>query len=595
MRKKEEAVKKTDKSSKTKNTVNKMDQKWCIGIDFGTSNTYIVAYDKDANMLYSQKLPESLRMGDRGIPTVVAYDIVYKIDEAQTTVDAEDVLIGKQAIEHGSLIHYRNLKQDSRRANPKDKREETKGFNFGTETPFFKLTGEIIANFFKKAFEKMSEGINNYFNFNENTIERIVIGCPCVSKNERYDDVLKEGLCKCFLSNADKSKIKNFNKKIEVLPEPELAGITYLMHSCVADDVILVIDAGGGTTDFSVLWIEGDEDQKKVISKKIEQDRKLHDIGGKNIDEVIKIAVSEKIKGNKGKTELNSDEIPLIEDCRLCKENIFSQTSNPEHKASGEVKGVTVFYKKSGKENTNYIILDNIKSFKEILENLGKRLEEGLKKYFNESFKKINKVLFVGGTSKIYPLRQSFIGVIERLKSENIVADNVVYITPQDKKWQIKIGEGTEKGETVTWFNAVAIGACIKAIGKNPVVLPTIDFKWSNDGEQSWVRIFPKSNIIEQGVLTETFLDFYSMVLPRGRFFRMKDKGLSLELKINNGNIQKINMLRNQGLNGFKKDCILVFSYDRMQVTLTAYDGEEDKKKEWEKKDDVKVQLGGNV
>ena len=68
---------------------------------------------------------------------------------------------------------------------------------------------------------------------------------------------LKGLLAECFTGNrADIKFIGNTvgDGIITVVPEPELAGVTYLFSESNREDKkVLVIDIGGGTTDFSVL------------------------------------------------------------------------------------------------------------------------------------------------------------------------------------------------------------------------------------------------------------------------------------------------------------------------------------------------------
>ncbi len=467
------------------------EQKWYVGIDFGTSNTYIVGYEKISGKIFHTDLMDMDIRTTEGIPTVIAVDVVLD-KELQRREDF--IYVGKEALQHPALHIERNLKSYARRYNPGGQRKEFLDhkyiIEFGRqdeEKLYQQSVQNLLVTFFKKIFEK----IDKKYDITKDTIQKIVIGRPTRTKVSdtvakgttiEYDKVLIKAITDCFIE--EETKKNDF--KIEVIPEAELAGLAYT-NNCEPQDVILVVDLGGGTTDFSLVY----RDENNKIEATCIGDK--CDVAGNKVDSVIKEAVDSVMK-----KEANGRSMPK-ETCRKKKEAMF-QTKENTPRSTLELSTLDINFD-SKVIAYSYLeereVTEQKKGFKEEVYNqITTKLESALKDDAESILRgrKINKILFVGGTSMITPLRECIEAAV---KKSGCAADSVSSITLFDKAAdgagvQYKFGRD-EKAVTLTCYNAVALGACMKAMSDNNIyALPKLEFRW--DGE-TWESVDWKDGI----------------------------------------------------------------------------------------------------
>lgn len=485
-------------------------EKWYIGIDFGTSNTLIVAYEATEGVVYTNNSFQKTNKTNQNIPTVITQEVF--LEDTLDNLSGIGYHVGLEALMHNSLTMFRDLKDAARTHNPSankgkvyqlckmeenDKEKVDIDCNLKFNNNDFDdaiSMRDLLAQFFKNVLriDKGETSFSNVRNINKDTLEKIVIGCPVKSKkigmqqSYEYAKTLKEILADSF-ARANEDDRKKIKKKIKVVEEPELAGITYFYsnedNKTTESKTVLVIDIGGGTSDFSLLKCENGK-------------RKAINIGscnyaGNSIDQIIYELLPKGLKKSKVS-------------CRIWKETLFANEKIPI--PTKDIKAVEIG-KLSANESlwicyenkrniSNSIVLSEGKLFiggkeeRAINTNIVKIFEAittALKKSLDDNqtkFEKIDTVFFIGGTSIIAPMRDMLINgikdycVVDFDESKNVVTafgDNVR---------TIKIDASTT--HDVTHYNAVAIGAFIKAFGEDKLCFrPKIKYKsfWGNEGD----------------------------------------------------------------------------------------------------------------
>ena len=267
-----------------------------VGIDFGTTNTVITYFDKNKVNILKDTIFET-------IPSKICF------------VDNK-VYCGNYIPinDNNNIIHSFKLHSLERN------------------------NTEYLLIFFKHLYWI----INKYFNEELNI--KAVITVP-----SKFNDKQRENIKYCFEKN-------NINI-IRIINEPSAAGITYGLSSNKDEELIIVIDIGGGTTDITVL--EKNENLFEVI-----YNDGLVDIGGNNFTELI----------------INdSNAILPWSAAQTIKEKLT-------YLDTYEIKKYNYCLAKSTFERLSSVILSKIKNI--------------LNDIF-EKFRNINYVLMVGGSSRI--------------------------------------------------------------------------------------------------------------------------------------------------------------------------------------------------
>lgn len=479
------------------------EQEWYIGIDFGTTNTFVVAYEKKTNRIYmslsnvdvdKNGLVDNLN----NIPTVItAYKDVREKENR--------FYIGQKANESPMLLKFRGLKTAARELTPPnglfggaDKPrcypfihcEMNTKLQFGNEDDSVEcMVQDLLKEFFKKLLHigkrhRIDPSGNEKFvsYIAKKTVKKIIIGIPVEmaqgKKREEYSMTLKKIIADCFGVSPKNYRFIGTKSNpesgiVECIPEPILAGTTYL-HGKGDDskeESVLVIDIGGGTTDFSFLQSKNKKDGRPTAEK-----LGRSEIAGNDIDDLIYSLLQQNTERSKV-------------DCRTCKESLFSDEiwGCAEPRVALSNQQCWVYYKEpASKPKYSYIVLeDELK--KHIFNKIGEDLKSALQKWNEKNDKSIDKIFFVGGTSRIGPLRDALRSVVESVMNKKFNDKDIVTTTNQT----IGVKLDDSGPINVTTFNAVAIGACIKAIGKKIEREPNLKY-------------YDKENKIWQDIPTNT-------------------------------------------------------------------------------------------
>ncbi len=564
-----------------------MKKGWYLGIDFGTSNTYIVGYyymgNGNGGKFYATELmPEDLLDGDKGIPTVIAAEKILGNDLKENNSD-NLFYVGKQALRHPMLPIVRDqLKSNARLFDPHSEiGSAIEEIDLGTGECQYKLSvEEALVKFFafifdeKRRNEKAGKQRELEAEITKDTIQSIVIGCPNTDDNNKtqstidnngrivlYGTLLVDVLAKCFeageilelnQNNSKSMEVREW-KKVQVVPESELAGITYLYSCQKADDVVLVVDSGGGTTDFALLYWKEENGRYTLHSQCIGGECNY---AGSSIDESIQQSIQR--IGN----------YPTKVACMRAKEDLFKGTED-EYKSKSEkdlrgekssvsgIQGLQIGYDTNVAEGMyltdeknprlkgpiretkvyNSIIgqlksgLDQIKADENGIrwEINSTKNSSGRQKYITLKHK-INKVFFMGGTSYIAPFREEIMAFVKgynESQKKEIFDEDLKALTTFDNNIRIRLDNEQEVG--VNCFNAVALGACIKALGEELVSFPKIEFRWR--GGREWEIIYDPD---KQGVLAVLLgtVHFEAMYLPKDEIAKRIDAWTFIEFDI---------------------------------------------------------------
>ncbi len=505
-------------------------KKWYIGIDFGTSNTCVVAHEAKEKTWETQSFAGGVGDAETSsVPTLITEEVI-----EGKPYD----YIGTEAQRHPCLRTFRHLKDAARQIIPAYSQQEYSEYPFENchlntklqfghnDFTYGKTVRELLIVFLRKV---LHIGENKY-EINKDTLQKIVIGCPAktVEGSDRvdYKITLKFILAECFLPErqdsierirktvnatfADKavngqekitdkeinecvkgamqkegiegidgSEIMQIIEKIEVIEEPTLAGVTYLYSEKERENQkILVIDIGGGTTDFSVLeYTKGQPKAKDIGSCNVagnEIDKMIFDLLPDNM-------IRSKVQSENCKKRLFAKKVAKSMEPKGMWDLSQINEGNSASYSSGQ-STINIHYNqkvgndcmvltegtlyKSGETPISGDSIDVV--FNRICMELQKSLD-------NNTITGITTVLFVGGTSFITPLRKKLLEVVTDSSKEYCAAEfkkapNVVTMFGEHTRTVLFGSEAVP----ITCYNAVAFGALITAMGNNIAIQPNI-------------------------------------------------------------------------------------------------------------------------
>lgn len=293
---------------------------------------------------------------------------------------------------------------------------------------------------------KSKSSIFNLVDFHD--VECIVIGAPAADmgtddKATCYSEVILQGIL-CYIAKNILGLEKIEGKDLLVIPEPQLAGKAFIAEKHIQElcdgEQLLVIDIGGGTTDFAVLAKDKGKyfapipasGDIEIAGNRFDMEledcvKKNYNTNGENFsNESVRTAKeqlfltksSTKIKYlvevNKEKEEYRADKE------RSTKDKIYNaylkHGRRTEIKSKDGVRPYGVIWAEGhdeGIDNDSYN-KENFKNlvnyYQELFNDQADLLVEELKKYVNmsEKVKKLKwkglKVLFVGGSSRMKEL-----------------------------------------------------------------------------------------------------------------------------------------------------------------------------------------------
>lgn len=236
-------------------------------------------------------------------------------------------------------------------------------FKFNSDDSFYSHH-DLLVVFFKHLTEIIYQNLKN-----NNLLIKAVITVPS-NFNDNQREIIKSAY-----------QIVGI-KVIRIINEPSAAALAYgLSHSSGELEEILVIDTGGGTMDFTIL-------QKLDTFFEVIHSEGLNDLGGNNFTKLI---ADDIIRVNNLK-ELKINEIILWNQSQKIKEKLT--------------------YLDSYEININNLIDNKINynltktKFENLSNDLIKKVENILKNIL-ESYKNINWIILVGGTSRIPILQKT--------------------------------------------------------------------------------------------------------------------------------------------------------------------------------------------
>ena len=480
-----------------------MSKKWYIGIDFGTSNTYITAYEANAGIIYTNQHLRLPTDHNHNIPTLIVQDAVLNTAHQLTE---QIFYIGEEANLHPILRPFKGLKNAARELTPNNGMFGNSAMKFPFEQcgldstidmgnddyPLICKVRDTLVHFFKKILHIGDEE----FDINEKTVQKIVIGQPVVNGRTEsldgtkvsYEKTLKSLLSECFTGDKSNKKFIGDNGKdgiITVIEEPELAGVTYLFtESARSDKKVLVIDIGGGTSDFSVLeYKDGNVRANNIGSC---------EIAGNAIDKMIFDFLPDSVPRSRALCKDRKEHLFRKPNADTSSNKIVPRTNNELMNLDSTIvfDSITQFNLHYGKKTSkNCLVLSTGELFQEDklvqndkakITNVFNDIGVALKKALDDNkITGINTVFFVGGTSIITPLRETLINIITNMELPYCAAGfdvsrDVITMFGDNTK-TIKADMGSPL--TVTCYNAVAIGACIKAMGNKLCIKPKVEYK----------------------------------------------------------------------------------------------------------------------
>lgn len=303
------------------------DKQYVIGIDLGTTNSAVSYVDVAALKEGGEKtlvkvfnIPQLTGHGEfTKIPVLPSFLYIpgeYDISKEMLKhpwKKREDLFAGTFARDHGSKIPSRLVSSAKSWLCNQTADRKAKILPWGSEG--FEKVSPVIAT--SEYLLHIRNAWDHYVKDEDQFLENqfVVITVPA-SFNEEARDLTMEAV-----------KIAGFGSSVTLLEEPLAAFYGWLIHHetdwqkhVKADDLILVCDVGGGTTDFSLISLKTSEGTLRFERIAVGDHLIL---GGDNIDLALAKKVASKFKSN---AALTSDKWKtLCHRCREAKEKILDK------------------------------------------------------------------------------------------------------------------------------------------------------------------------------------------------------------------------------------------------------------------------------
>ena len=401
-----------------------------IGIDFGNSYTYVFLdwyddagkYQKGISFLRIPQVEQNQDIfepdPDRrilGVPSCIAYNIgegrfyigeraqketnksVNMKAQARTPADANEDGDEQTPLDQGSCVMKQNGKK----------------FTYA----------ELIENFFVTLFDLIfSNHGSQTYNTNEDKIS-IVMGRPAIP-GTNYTLAMKMLFENSIFAKKNLTKW-GFNAKVKVemytRQEPVLAAISICKHTgqneIQDDESILVIDCGGGTTDFAYL---GHDEEEGVVAYEDDFDQLSIEFGGNSLDEDINNIIK-----NSGLSIQSLDKRELY----TCKKECFSGVT-----AASTVRYPYIIHNAAPDytSNSNAVSIDQpidalLREIKDILKDMFETIRtnnpDSLNKY---------RVAFIGASMNMSYLRNEVKKVINGICTTKRIKSPCGYIGDEE-------------------------------------------------------------------------------------------------------------------------------------------------------------------
>lgn len=363
-----------------------------LGIDFGTSYSNVsFRYDNGTLKCLTDENSEGIFPG---IPTVVC---IYK----GKFFYGEKAILTKE--QNPEAICLDTIKTKMRAKND----DELNFFNSG------KSLYEIIESYLEFLIDFAIEKKASI-----DTFEHITIGCPYCC----YGDY-KAKLEQMILKIVHKKEILLSQSDISVQIEPSLAALNFICKNPqrISNGTgIAVFDMGGGTTDFSIAYLDRTGEQIEIIDESESSGK-----GGISFDQALFYYISDKVTNLTGQFENRKyNERKIIETAKI---ELFKGTPNYQF----YIDGSTII--SNPNSNCQSIMLtsaefNSIQSIITILEMVTQDFINFIRESPYKS--KVKYIIMTGGSSQINCLKELLLKKIEELKWDiEILTDNSCFST----------------------------------------------------------------------------------------------------------------------------------------------------------------------
>lgn len=546
-----------------------------IGIDFGTSYTYIFGATAKGNIITLPANSDEFYAVDnswgeyKGIPSAIGQTIEgeWKVGQAvyDNNLKPQNYVVDMKSLLRAAISDSKINGDGQLKGNDCD---ESYGKTING-TYYFCL--ELIKQYFRILFNS-----DTGFNFPYDKVDKIYIGVPASQENdghESYSSVLKREVFEPLLSEEEsRFGKKNVNGGIKIVPraEPIFAARAYLDTNIIKENhKLLVLDLGGGTSDFVFVKKENG----KLIP--LNNSRGADVPSGKGIElDFCNAICADLLEQYDIELEPASFRDEHMQELMEIKEHFFIPKNSAlvskwaEH-LNMSIDDVYAEYKDHGKwkiicynsHNGEPISIKVTHSIGDCTweESVGtieekecdikvelRRAFDYSKKWFVEDIKKVisqldegnggavwanlDAVIFVGGTSCIeelcdYILKE--LGLISCSDDEtyykyNNSGNKIKVITPQD----IRRLDAVENGIILTYANAVAYGAVKAALNEDTLGdVPDVWITFDKQHNQADIQLLSKSIKDNNNNVTGCAQNARALYFPVEHLLEVKKQG----------------------------------------------------------------------
>lgn len=351
-----------------------------LGIDFGTTYTYVF---KNENGIITRFGDNTLYDGIAGIPTVIG-----KLSDDTFVIGAEAIRMNEAEQLKGAL--QKDLKKKLRKCYQESDDD--------IDEEEIEKAKKNVKNFFDTLFSDSMVNVN---------VERIICGMPAVTLTDEDDGTDPITYSGCLVNILQPIFP---NAQITCVSEPRLAGqgINVVYGDNFAGNVF-VVDLGGGTNDYSVVSV-GLQDST-IIAPSVGGNGP----GGTEIDKCILDEIQRYDYALSNKNPLGA--------IRSAKEDVFQSPYSGSY-GEGYIgvngnKTIRISYrgKKTISSNIEIDLSYDVAlaGAGGIFEDVAEKVAAYWRSYIQSAGISIDRVFFVGGGARIYPLRKAIIDKINNI------------------------------------------------------------------------------------------------------------------------------------------------------------------------------------
>ncbi|MBF0228836.1 MAG: hsp70 family protein [Desulfamplus sp.] len=335
------------------------DRRYVIGIDLGTTNSAVSYIDMSLireNLTYQQKvksikifkIPQLIGAGEFStvsvLPSFLYIPGEYDISKESITHPwkrENDMFAGTFAREHGSQVPSRLVSSAKSWLCHARADRQAKILPWGSENVEKISPVRAAAEYLRHIRKAWNHFVKDEDDFLEN--QYVVVTVPA-----SFDEAARE-----FTLEA--AREAGFGKQITLLEEPLSAFYSWLVlheydwqEHVKPDDLILVCDVGGGTTDFTLISLKNVKGSPGFERLAVGDHLIL---GGDNIDLALAKFIDSKFTK---KEPLNADKWKtLCHKCRAAKEKILNEKNGEKNLSESRFNEVTILNHEVSSKNSN--------------------------------------------------------------------------------------------------------------------------------------------------------------------------------------------------------------------------------------------------